>query len=36
MDINDEERAKGKTVEVGKAHFNTVSKRFTVLGNLIN
>lgn len=31
MDINDEERAKGKTVEVGKAHFQTNSKRFTVL-----
>lgn len=31
MDINDEERAKGKTVEVGKAHFSTKSKRFTVL-----
>lgn len=27
MDTNDEERAKGKTVEVGRAHFNTESKR---------
>ena len=31
MDINEEERAKGKTVEVGKAHFTTKSKRFTIL-----
>lgn len=31
MDINEEERSKGKTVEVGKAHFETVSKRFTIL-----
>jgi hypothetical protein len=31
MDTNDEERAKGKTVEVGMAHFTTDSKRFTVL-----
>lgn len=27
MDTNDEERAKGKTVEVGRAHFNTETKR---------
>lgn len=27
MDTNDEERAKGKTVEVGRAHFNTENKR---------
>ena len=27
MDINEEERMKGKTVEVGKAHFETKSKR---------
>jgi len=31
MDINEEERAKGKTVEVGKAHFQTQNKRFTIL-----
>lgn len=31
MDTNDEERAKGKTVEVGKAHFETEVKRFTIL-----
>merc|ERR1712207_123181 len=28
---NEEERAKGKTVEVGKAHFETEVKRFTIL-----
>lgn len=27
MDTNEEERAKGKTVEVGRAHFETVKKR---------
>ena len=27
MDTNDEERAKGKTVEVGMAHFATDAKR---------
>ena len=27
MDTNDEERAKGKTVEVGRAHFVTEKKR---------
>jgi peptide chain release factor subunit 3 len=31
MDTNEEERAKGKTVEVGRAHFETEQKRFTIL-----
>lgn len=31
MDTNEEERAKGKTVEVGRAHFETTNKRFTIL-----
>jgi peptide chain release factor subunit 3 len=31
MDTSEEERAKGKTVEVGKAHFATDKKRYTVL-----
>jgi len=31
MDIGEEEKTKGKTVEVGKARFNTKSKRFTIL-----
>lgn len=31
MDTNEEERAKGKTVEVGRAHFATPSKRYTIL-----
>jgi len=31
MDTNEEERAKGKTVEVGKAHFDTELKRYTIL-----
>ena len=31
FDINDEERERGKTVEVGKAFFTTNSKRFTIL-----
>eukprot|EP00250_Pteridium_aquilinum_P028392 c3707_g1_i1 orf=185-1921(+) len=31
MDTNEEERAKGKTVEVGRAHFETASRRFTIL-----
>ncbi|CAL6332185.1 unnamed protein product [Bathycoccus prasinos] len=31
MDTSEEERAKGKTVEVGKAHFATEKKRYTVL-----
>lgn len=31
MDTNEEEKAKGKTVEVGRAHFETETKRFTIL-----
>ncbi|MEW5299289.1 MAG: hypothetical protein WDW36_002320 [Sanguina aurantia] len=31
MDTNEEERAKGITVEVGRAHFETLKKRYTVL-----
>ncbi|PIA30910.1 hypothetical protein AQUCO_05300027v1 [Aquilegia coerulea] len=31
MDTNEEERAKGKTVEVGRAHFETENTRFTML-----
>ncbi|OMJ67690.1 hypothetical protein SteCoe_35078 [Stentor coeruleus] len=31
MDQNEEERAKGKTVEVGRAFFETQNKRFTIL-----
>eukprot|EP00927_Polykrikos_kofoidii_P051215 TRINITY_DN45000_c0_g1_i1.p1 TRINITY_DN45000_c0_g1~~TRINITY_DN45000_c0_g1_i1.p1 ORF type:complete len:660 (-),score=197.66 TRINITY_DN45000_c0_g1_i1:228-2045(-) len=31
MDTNEEEKAKGKTVEVGRAHFETVNRRFTIL-----
>lgn len=31
MDTSEEERAKGKTVEVGRAHFNTSKKRYTLL-----
>jgi peptide chain release factor subunit 3 len=31
MDTNEEERAKGKTVEVGRAHFATAAKRYTIL-----
>jgi len=31
MDTNEEERAKGKTVEVGKAFFATDAKRYTIL-----
>ena len=31
MDTNEEERAKGKTVEVGRAHFSTDKRRYTVL-----
>ncbi|KAF5202089.1 Elongation factor 1-alpha [Thalictrum thalictroides] len=31
MDTNEEERAKGKTVEVGRAQFETESTRFTIL-----
>lgn len=30
MDIGEEEKAKGKTVEVGRATFNTLGKQFTV------
>lgn len=30
MDIGSEEQAKGKTVEVGRATFNTSKKQFTV------
>jgi len=31
MDTNEEERSKGKTVEVGRAHFETEHTRFTIL-----
>jgi peptide chain release factor subunit 3 len=31
MDINSEERDKGKTVEVGKAQFDLPHKRYTIL-----
>ena len=31
MDTNEEERAKGITVEVGRAHFETELKRYTIL-----
>jgi len=31
MDTNEEERQKGKTVEVGRAHLATDSKRYTIL-----
>ena len=31
MDTNEEERAKGKTVEAGRAHFETEKKRYTVI-----
>jgi len=31
MDTSEEERAKGKTVEVGRAHFSTAARRYTVL-----
>ena len=31
MDINEEEKAKGKTVEVGRATFELQTKRFTIL-----
>lgn len=31
MDTNEEERAKGKTVEVGRAQFNTEFKRYTIM-----
>lgn len=31
MDTSEEERAKGKTVECGRAHFDTEKKRYTIL-----
>eukprot|EP01132_Coremiostelium_polycephalum_P005593 gene5593-6961_t len=31
LDTNEEERARGKTVEVGRAHFETEKKRYTIL-----
>lgn len=31
MDTSEEERAKGKTVEVGRAHFETAKNRYTIL-----
>ncbi|XP_063901829.1 eukaryotic peptide chain release factor GTP-binding subunit ERF3A-like isoform X1 [Zophobas morio] len=31
LDTNEEEREKGKTVEVGRAHFCTENKKFTIL-----
>jgi len=31
MDTSEEERAKGKTVECGRAHFETEKKRYTIL-----
>lgn len=31
LDTSEEERAKGKTVEVGRAHFQTSKKRYTLL-----
>jgi len=31
MDTSEEERAKGKTVECGRAHFDTKNKRYTIL-----
>ena len=31
MDTSEEERAKGKTVEVGRAHFETEKNRYTIL-----
>ncbi|MCQ2818719.1 MAG: GTP-binding protein [archaeon] len=31
MDVNEEEKEKGKTVEIGKAFFETKTKRFTLL-----
>mmetsp|Transcript_28352 Transcript_28352/g.47662 ORF Transcript_28352/g.47662 Transcript_28352/m.47662 type:complete len:627 (-) Transcript_28352:203-2083(-) len=31
MDTSEEERAKGKTVEVGRAHFETDNNRYTIL-----
>ncbi|RZC54267.1 hypothetical protein C5167_013120 [Papaver somniferum] len=34
MDTNEEERVKGKTMEVGRAHFETENTRFTILDAL--
>jgi peptide chain release factor subunit 3 len=31
LDTNKEERAKGKTVEVGRAHFETEKRKYTIL-----
>jgi peptide chain release factor subunit 3 len=31
MDINEEEKQRGKTLEVGKAFFSTANKRLTIL-----
>ena len=31
MDVNEEEREKGKTVEVGRAQFDTEKKRYTIM-----
>lgn len=30
MDISDDEKAKGKTVEVGRAQFDTKKKKYTI------
>ena len=30
MDINEDEKAKGKTVEMGRANFDTLTKRYTL------
>ena len=30
MDVSDEEKAKGKTVEVGRAQFDTPNKKYTI------
>jgi len=30
MDVSDEEKAKGKTVEVGRAQFDTATKKYTI------
>ena len=30
MDVSDEEKAKGKTVEVGRATFDTPTKKYTI------
>jgi peptide chain release factor subunit 3 len=31
MDLNEDERAKGKTVDVGRAYFSTKNRRYTIL-----